>query len=390
MAAEASKSYKRTLLELYGDDDDGPVTSKARKISNVTKDEEFNRENEECVMELSGKEVWIDMVGGLLRESEQVLRKIKEDFDGRQILLGAQAKEPDLHKRKSLQLLHEKMYRFAEELLEKKEKQHEGRLKELRTKEEELDARQKLMDGQAKEEELKRKSSFNFMQKIVYQYSLERKKKEKQHEEKMKELESMKKRVMELESKEKQLERLVKELESKGKEFEGQVKELESKKNHFEGHVKVYESKGEQFEERIKELESKDKQFEERLNELRTIEEELESKRKHFDGQVKEFESKEEQFEERIKELELKDEQFEERLKELRTIEDSYCFNGESIEKGLIPEENMDKAVEACNKVIQGNQPEGYVQSNDPVQKGGTVMEQGSDSIQNTVKGHKV
>ncbi|KAK7268190.1 hypothetical protein RIF29_20881 [Crotalaria pallida] len=49
----------------------------------------------------------------------------------------------------------------------------------------------------------------------------------------------------------------------------------------------------------------------------------------------------------------------------------------------------MDKAVEACNKVIQGNQPEGYVQSNDPVQKGGTVMEQGSDSIQNTVKGHK-
>ncbi|CAJ2659209.1 unnamed protein product [Trifolium pratense] len=254
---------------------------------------------EECVKDLTENEARVCLIEDLIKRHKHELEKIKIEL--RKV---EDNKDKDGGRKRSSRLFRNQIDECT---------------KEVKTKEEELEALKISVRDNIEELRTDRQKLLNVMEK--------RDKRRADRNEQMKEFESTKKqcnrRLKELHSKEKHFEVQAKELESKQEEFEGRMKEFESKEEKFKGQLKELELKEREFEDQVKELESKKKHLERQVNELNSRDKQLEGwmmgRKESSERQVKELRSKEQQLEARVKEFEIKEHEFKGQLKELES-----------------------------------------------------------------------
>ncbi|WJX35838.1 hypothetical protein P8452_23782 [Trifolium repens] len=257
---------------------------------------------EECVQDLTEKEAQVCLIEDLIKRHNHELEKNKIEL----------CKVEDNNNKDGGRKRSSRVFR----------KQIDECTKEIKTKEEELDALKIFVRDKIDELQTDRKKLLNVMDK--------RDKRRADRNEQLKDFESTKKqcdrRLKELHSKEKHFEVQAKELESKQEEFEGRLKEFESKEEKFKSQLKELEIKKKRFESEVNELESKKKLFEKRVNEHESEKKhcenqtkELYSKEKQFKGKMKELVSNEKHLEGRVNEFELKEREFEGQVKELES-----------------------------------------------------------------------
>ncbi|XP_058773943.1 uncharacterized protein LOC131648175 isoform X2 [Vicia villosa] len=280
--------------------------SKERDFEGQVKEMESKKKHfERRVNELESKE---NILIGRVKEFES----IKKEFELPMKELVKELESKQKHFKGQMKVFESTKKQLEDKVkeMESIKKHFERRYNELESKENILVGRVKEFESKKKEFELPLKELVKKLESKQKHFNRGMKVLEsiEQIEGRVKELESKEREledhVKDIKSKEEDLEGRVKDIKLKEEELDGRVKEFESNKKHFESQFQNFKSKEKQFEGLWKELELRENKFNVKVKELNL-------KEKLFGGQVNDHESKMNKIDRQLKEPELTEKQYE-------------------------------------------------------------------------------
>ncbi|XP_058753550.1 uncharacterized protein LOC131626734 isoform X2 [Vicia villosa] len=292
--------------------------SKERDFEGQVKEMESKKKHfERRVNELESKE---NILVGRVKEFES----IKKEFELPLKELVKELESKQKHFKGRMKVFESTKEQLEGKVKEMKslKKHFERRVNELELREKILVGRVKEFESKKKEFELPLKELVNKLESKQKHFNRGMKVLEsiEQIEGRVKELESKEREledhVKDIKSKEEDLEDRVKDIKLKEEELDGRVKEFVSNKKHFESQFQNFKSKEKQFE-------GLRKEFELRKNKFKVKVKVLNLKEKLFGGQVKDLESEMNKIDRQLKEPELTDKQYEVLTKYIAEEKDS-------------------------------------------------------------------